>query len=74
MPPSGASLHSAPGRPGLSEEHYKELVAKAPADEEMESMNKGDAQGAGRDEHKAVSGKQTGHAGPDVHPRADSAI
>ncbi len=27
--------------PGLSAEHYKDMVARAPPDEEMESMNKG---------------------------------
>lgn len=28
--------------PGLSAEHYKDMVARAPPDEEMVSMNKGD--------------------------------
>ena len=28
--------------PGLSAEHYKDMVARAPPDEEMESMDKGD--------------------------------
>lgn len=35
--------------PGMSAEHYKDLVAKAPPDEEMESMDKGDGQKPGKD-------------------------
>ena len=44
--------------PGLSAERYKDMVAKAPPDEEMESMNKGDDQKPGKDK-KSGSGMQT---------------
>ena len=53
--------------PGLSAEHYKDLVARAPPDEEMESMNKGDGQESGKDEHKAGPGKQTKPKGEHQH-------
>ena len=43
--------------PGMSEEHYKDLVARAPPDEEMESMDKGDGHVAGKDD-KAGPQKQ----------------
>jgi len=52
--------------PGLSAEHYKDLVARAPPDEEMESMNKGDDQKQGKDE-KPASGAQTETKGVHKH-------
>lgn len=52
--------------PGLSAEHYKDLVAKAPTDEEMESMNKSDDQKPGKDK-KSGSGMQTEPKGVQKH-------
>jgi mono/diheme cytochrome c family protein len=52
--------------PGLSAEHYKDLVARAPLDEEMESMNKGDDQKPGKDK-KSGSGMQTEPKGDHKH-------
>lgn len=45
--------------PGLSEDHYKQMVAEAPPDEEMGGMkmDAGKGAGAGKD---AVDGKQSG--------------
>ena len=42
--------------PGLSAQHYKDLVAKAPPDEEMKSM-KGGGLEPGKDEQKTSSEK-----------------
>ena len=52
--------------PGLSAEHYKDMVARAPPDEEMESMKKGDDQKPGKDE-KPASGMQTEPKGGHKH-------
>lgn len=52
--------------PGLSAEHYKDMVAKAPPDEEMESMNKGDGHEAGKDD-KAGPQKQAEPKGGHHH-------
>jgi len=52
--------------PGLSAEHYKDLVARAPPDEEMESMKKSDDQKQGKDA-KPASGMQTEPKGGHKH-------
>ena len=52
--------------PGLSAEHYKDLVARAPPDEEMESMKKGDDKKRGKDE-KPASGVQAEPKGGHHH-------
>ncbi len=44
--------------PGLSAEHYKDMVARAPPDEEMESMDKGDGKKPEKGE-KPATGMQT---------------
>jgi len=41
--------------PGLSAEHYKDLVAKAPPDEEMKSMDMGDGQKPGKDKKSSLA-------------------
>jgi mono/diheme cytochrome c family protein len=52
--------------PGLSAEHYKDLVARATPDEEMEAMKKGDDQKPGKDERPA-SRMQTESKGGHKH-------
>lgn len=52
--------------PGLSAEHYKDLVARAPPDEEMESMTKGNGTKPGKDE-KPDAGMQTEQKGDHKH-------
>jgi mono/diheme cytochrome c family protein len=52
--------------PGLSAEHYKDLVARAPPDEEMESMKKDDDKKQGKDV-KPASGIQPEPKGGHKH-------
>lgn len=52
--------------PGLSAAHYKDLVARAPPDEDMASMNKGDTQKPGKGE-KAGSGTDNEQKGGHKH-------
>ena len=52
--------------PGLSAEHYKDMVARAPPDEEMESMSKGDAKKPAKEE-KAGAGMQKEQNGRHKH-------
>jgi mono/diheme cytochrome c family protein len=52
---------------GLSAEHYKDMVAGAPPDEEMESMMKGDGQEAGHGQRKDASSTQTAPKGEHAH-------
>lgn len=52
--------------PGLSAEHYKDLVARAPPDEEMEPMNKGNGTKPGKNE-KPGAEMQTEQKGEHKH-------
>jgi mono/diheme cytochrome c family protein len=52
--------------PGLSADHYKDLVARAPPDEEMGAMNMGDGQKPKKDQ-KSGSGMQTEPKGEHKH-------
>ncbi|OYU86438.1 MAG: hypothetical protein CFE29_28810 [Bradyrhizobiaceae bacterium PARB1] len=52
--------------PGLSAEHYKDVVARAPPDEEMESMNKGGDKKPDKG-GKAGAGMQTAQRGEHKH-------
>jgi len=52
--------------PGLSAEHYKDLVAKAPPDKEMESMDMGDGEKPGKDK-KSGSAMETEPKGDHKH-------
>lgn len=49
--------------PGLSADHYKELVASAPPDEEMGAMNMDDGQKSGKDKKSGSEKMQTGPKG-----------
>lgn len=52
--------------PGMSAEHYKDIVARAPPDEEMESMDKDDGHDVGKGD-KAGPQKETGPKGGHHH-------
>ena len=57
--------------PSMSAQEYQDIVAKAPPDEEMESMEKAGGhkheQGGGHDEHMSEPAKQTGPKSESPH-------